>query len=338
MRHFNLADGEPSSRVDILDEAARNSSVPFRARPADPGRTVSFRHLDRYFGGVNVTRTALDNFHGVRPARLARRDPAPRLILTVSTGPYAVEQNDRMLRRPTGSMVPYWSRDAMRLWTDEPVLAWSVTVMMDELGVPHRFLRDVLVRNVGRSPLGPLVRTYLTELAALPELPPEQAAALAYPTLDLLRALLTTAGGDEFLSRQPLGRTLGMRIMLYLRAHATDPDLSAGKVAAHFGISKRYLYAVLARMDVPLGEWIRTERLNRAARDLADPADALTPVAVIARRSGFAEHSSFSRAFKQRYGCTPSEWRHLTEAEREVRRRTSPTLAELAQASENTRD
>jgi AraC-like DNA-binding protein len=338
MRYFNLGDGEPSSGVEILDEAARNSSVPFRARPADPARGVRFEHLDRYFGGVNVTRTALDNFHGVRSAGLARRDPAPRLILTVSAGPYAIEQNDRMDRRRTGSMVPYWSRDALRMRADEPVLAWSVTVTMDELALPHPFLRDVMVRNVARSPLGPIVSAFLTELAALPELAPEQAATLAYPTLDLLRALLTTAAGDEFLSRQPLGRTLGMRIMLYLRAHAADPDLSADRLAAHFGISKRYLYAVLARMDVPLGEWVRTERLNRAARELAAPANALTSVATIARRSGFGEHSSFSRAFKQRFGCTPSEWRHLTEAERAARRRTSPTLPELTETSENTRD
>lgn len=333
MRYFDLGDGDPSSGVEILDEAARNSSVPFRARPADPGRGVSFRHLDRYFGGVNVTRTALDNFDGVRPPGLARRDPAPRLILTVSAGPYTIEQNDRIDRRRTGSMVPYWSGDALRLRADEPVLAWSVTVTMDELGLPQPFLRDVMVRNVARSPLGPMVRTFLTELASLPELAPEQAAALACPTLDLLRALLATAAGDEFVSRQPLGRTLGMRIMLYLRAHAADPDLSADKLAAHFGISRRYLYAVLARMDVSLGEWVRTERLNRAARELADPANALTPVATIARRSGFGEHSSFSRAFRQRYGCTPSEWRRLTEAERGTWRRTSSTLPELSETS-----
>jgi AraC-like DNA-binding protein len=337
MRYFDLADGERSSRADILDEAARNSSVPFRARPADPDRAVSFRHMDRYFAGVNVTRTALDNFHGIRSAGLARRDPVPRLILTVTPGPYAIEQNDRFLRRPAGSMVAYWSRDAMRLRADEPILAWSVTVTLDELGLPPPILRDVMVRNIGHSPLGPLVSTYLAELAALPELPPEQAAALAYPTMDLLRALLATAGGDEFLSRQPLSQTLGMRIMLYLRAHAGDPELNADKLAAHFGISKRYLYAVLARMNVPLAEWIRTERLNRAARELANPASAPVPVAAIARKCGFPEHSSFSRAFKQHFGCTPSEWRRLTEADRETRRQASATLREIATTSADTR-
>ncbi|RKR93062.1 AraC-like DNA-binding protein [Micromonospora pisi] len=337
MRYFNLTDGEPSSRVEVLDEAARNCSVPFRARPADRGRPVRFQHLDRYFAGINVTQTALDNFHGFRSATLARKDPLPRLILTVSSGPYMIEQNGRVNRQRSGSMVPYWSGDAMRLQADEPTRAWSVTATIEELGLPYLFLRDVMVRNIGDSPLGPLVNRYLTELAGLPELSQAHAASLAHPTIDLLRALLASAGGDESLSRQPLSRTLGMRIMLYLRSHAGDPELSADKLAAHFGISKRYLYAVLAGMNVALGEWIRTERLSRAARALANPANALVSVAAIARRSGYPDHSSFSRAFKQRYGCTPSEWRLLTDTDRTFRQ-APVTLLEIAETSSDGHD
>jgi AraC-like DNA-binding protein len=310
VRYFNLADAEPSLRADILDEAARACSVPFRARLADRSRAVRFRHLDRYFGSVNITRTTLDNFYGRRSASLARRDDEPRLILTISSGPYTIEQDDRVDRRESGSMVPYWSRGALRLQADAPIEAWSLTVALGELGLPHLFLRDVMVRNIGDSPLGPMFRRHVTDLAALPELSPAQAASLADPTIGLLRALLTTAGGDEFLSRQPLSQTLGTRIMMFLREHVTDPDLSADMLAAHFGISKRYLYVVLARMDVSLGEWIRTERLDRAARALANPAGALMSVAAVARNCGFPDHSSFARAFKQRYGCTPTGWRH----------------------------
>jgi AraC-like DNA-binding protein len=338
VRYFNLTDEELSDRVDILDEAARNCSVPFRARPADRSRTVMFQHLDRYFGGINVTQTALDNFQGIRSGKLARRDPAPRLILTISSGPYTIEQNDRLDLRRSGSMVPYWSRDALRLQADEPILAWSVTVPMEELGLPHLFLRDVMMRNLGRSPLGPLVANYLTELAGLPQLSQTQAASLAYPTMDLLRALLTSAGGDEALGRQPLSRTLGMRIMLYLRTHTGDPELSADKLAAHFGISKRYLYAVLARMNIPLGEWIRTERLNRAARELTNPANALVSIAAIARMSGFTDHSSFSRAFKRQYGHTPSDWRLLTGAGRRTPQQATAALPEIAEISKPTHD
>lgn len=302
--------------MEILDEAARQCSVPFRARPALRGRAVRFRHMDRYFGAVNVMRTTLDNFHGVRSASLARRDPEPRVILTLASSRYTIEQNGRVNSRPSMSMVPYWSRDAVKLRSEESTRAWSITMTVEELGLPYLLLRDLLVRDVGRSPLGRMVTRYLIDLAALPELSQAQAGALAHPTIDLIRALLTTASGDDLLSRQPLSRTLGMRIMLYLRNHVADPDLSADLLANRFDISKRYLYTVLAGMDVTLGEWIRTERLNRAARSLANPANALVSIAAVAKMSGFPDHSSFSRAFKQRYGCTPTEWRLLDDAGR----------------------
>ncbi|NUT33665.1 MAG: helix-turn-helix transcriptional regulator [Hamadaea sp.] len=331
MRYFTLSDAEASARTEILDEAARACSVSFRARPADRDRPIAFQHLDRYFAGVNVTQTILDNFQGYRSPEIARKDPTPRLILTVTSGPYRIEQNGRVNCEQTGSMVASWSRDAWRHQGDEPVRARAITVTMEELGLPYPFLRDVMVRNIGVSPLGPLVGRYLADLANLPPMSPEQAATLASPTIDLLRALLTTAAGDEFRSRGPLGDSLGMRIMMHLRTHVTDPELSAGKLAAHFGISRRQVYAVLARMGVTLGEWIRTERLQRAARDLANPANALLPVATIARMCGFADHSSFSRVFKQRYGCTPSEWRvadaYLTARQEQL---SLPLIAEIA--------
>ncbi|WP_203927868.1 helix-turn-helix transcriptional regulator [Virgisporangium ochraceum] len=286
---------------------------------------------------MNVTRTRLDNFYGFRSASLARRDDRPRLILTISSGPYAIEQNDRFDRRVSGSMVPYWSGDALRLRADEPVKAWSVTVAMDEIGLPYLYLRDVIVRSIRHSPLGSMVARFVTDLADLPELSPAQAASMANPTIDLLRALLTTAGGDELLSRQPLSQTLGTRIMMYLSAHVADPDLNADLLAAHFGISKRYLYTVLARMNVVLGDWVRTERLRRAARTLSNPANSLVSVAAIARMSGFPDHSSFSRAFKQRFGCTPSEWRRLAASERTTEL-TPITLTEIAQKGSEARD
>jgi AraC-like DNA-binding protein len=186
---------------------------------------------------------------------------------------------------------------------------------MSALGLPHLFLRDMIVRDLSHTTLGPLVARHLSDLASLPELSSEQAAALELPTIDLIRALLTTAGGDESLSRQPLARTLGLRLMLYLRTHFTDPDLDADKLAAHFGISRRYLYTVLAHMDVTLGEWIRSQRLQQAARQLRNPANAMASIAAIAQQSGFVDHSSFSRAFKQQFGCTPTEWRLPTSTE-----------------------
>jgi AraC-like DNA-binding protein len=309
VQRFSVNGVDRPGRVDILDTAARNSSVPFRAAAADPAQPIRFKHLDRYFGGVNLTWTRLSNFEGHRPGRLSRQQTEPRLVMTVTTGRYAVEQHTQFQGAPTGSMVSWWSIAPCRFTVREPIVVRTATVSMSALGLPHLFLRDMIVRDLGPTPLGPLVARHLSDLAALPELSGEQAAALELPTVDLIRALLTTAGSDESLSRQPLARTLGVRIMLYLRAHFSDPDLNADSLAARFGISRRYLYTVLAQMDVTLRDWVLAQRLDRAARQLRNPANAMASVAAIAHQSGFVDHSSFSRAFRKRFGCTPTEWR-----------------------------
>jgi AraC-like DNA-binding protein len=206
-------------------------------------------------------------------------------------------------------MVATWSLAPIRFSAEERIAAHSVTIPLAALGLPHLFLRELLVRDLNASPLGPMVARHLADLAALPSLPEEQAATLAMPTIDLVRALLATAAGNERLGREPLRRSLATRVMLHLRNHVCDPRLDAQLVAAHFGISRRYLYAVLADVDVTLGDWIRTERLERAARQLENPANAMASVATIAQQCGWVDHSSFSRAFRRHFGCTPTTWR-----------------------------
>jgi transcriptional regulator GlxA family with amidase domain len=57
--------------------------------------------------------------------------------------------------------------------------------------------------------------------------------------------------------------------------------------------------------------WIRSRRLERCRRDLADPSLAAHPVAAIATRWGFASAADFSRAFRTAHGVPPAEYRRF---------------------------
>ena len=55
------------------------------------------------------------------------------------------------------------------------------------------------------------------------------------------------------------------------------------------------------------GEYLRECRLERAAALLRDRRHrSLLDIAALA---GFSDHSHFSRAFRQHFGCTPSDYR-----------------------------
>lgn len=127
-------------------------------------------------------------------------------------------------------------------------------------------------------------------------------------TTHLVRALLTSAAdGDP----EPAALTdvLFSRITWYLRTHLRDPALGPAQIAAAHNVSVRYLYKLFAEHHRSLEQWLITERLKGAARQLHEPASRHLPVAVIAARWGFDDAAHFSRRFRQAYGMTPREWR-----------------------------
>ncbi|MFE7532161.1 helix-turn-helix domain-containing protein, partial [Kitasatospora sp. NPDC057542] len=105
-------------------------------------------------------------------------------------------------------------------------------------------------------------------------------------------------------------RALVQRVRAFVRTHLHEPDLSPGAVAAAHHISVSYLHRLFEGEEETVAAWIRRQRLERARRDLADPALAATPVHVIAARCGFPRAADFSRAFRGAYGLPPRDFRH----------------------------
>jgi len=98
--------------------------------------------------------------------------------------------------------------------------------------------------------------------------------------------------------------------LAYIDASLEDPSLSAEAVARQQGVSRRRLDALMgARIGLSVTARIWMRRLERACTDLVDPRQATRTVTDIAFGAGFADAAHFTKAFKQRYGCTPSEWR-----------------------------
>ena len=56
-------------------------------------------------------------------------------------------------------------------------------------------------------------------------------------------------------------------------------------------------------------QYIWERRLEACSRDLLEPRLAGRTVAEIAYGRGFNDAAHFSRAFRERFGCSPREWR-----------------------------
>ena len=74
-------------------------------------------------------------------------------------------------------------------------------------------------------------------------------------------------------------------------------------------ISVSYLHKLFSESGTSVAATIREERLQGCWRDLRRPELATLTVAAIGHRWGIADPAHLSRAFRSRFGCSPSSHR-----------------------------
>jgi AraC-like DNA-binding protein len=135
--------------------------------------------------------------------------------------------------------------------------------------------------------------------------------------LDLI-GLALGAEGDEQQLTEERGLQAARRsaILREIDKCAADPILSAASVAKRLGVTPRYVRLLLEETGRSFSEHLLERRLERVVAMLRNPAKKYCKVADIARDCGFGDLSYFNRAFRRRYGGTPSDardaaWKNL---------------------------
>jgi AraC family transcriptional regulator len=94
----------------------------------------------------------------------------------------------------------------------------------------------------------------------------------------------------------------------YVREHINE-RLNREVLAAVAGFSVPHFHRIFtSHMGENISNYVRRVRLERAGRKLRMGAVDITEVALAA---GYDTHAAFSKAFKQQYGLSPSEFRQL---------------------------
>ena len=301
----------PEHRVDAFRAAFDQASVPCRIEHLGPDDRVHSRMHLWQFGGANLFTTDASGFRLVRTPRHVRVESPPVVALAVQSS--GVGRFGQFGHR---SLVP--ARRLMLSDLTAPYeFSWEETggsrafqIPYGVLALPPEVVRAAAPR-LRASPLHDLVRDHLVRLAADADrlAADPGAAALGTATVELVRALLVSAAGDERFSRPVREETLLARVLAYARAHLADPDLGPRRLAAVHAVSLRQLYKVCAAAGLHLEQWLIAERLELARTELVSRAGRHRSVAAVARSCGFADPSHFTRRFRQAYGVTPREWR-----------------------------
>lgn len=156
--------------------------------------------------------------------------------------------------------------------------------------------------------LGEITIGFLKSVATrMGDLPAEAMQPLAGDLVNLAALSLGATEETRMGRRRSARRGLYAAIVAFIEANLADPLLSPATVAAHFGISVRYLHRVFEETDKTFGQVLLERRLLRCAGDLDVSAD--TRISDVAFRWGFGDISHFNRCFRQRFGFSPRAYR-----------------------------
>ena len=130
-----------------------------------------------------------------------------------------------------------------------------------------------------------------------------------YELLYLLVTEFKTETMDKEVLRQKRQLDKLSNVTRYMRENY-DQDLKLEEVAAQFGFSPTYLSRIFQKYaQVNYRTYLIDLRVKYAVRELVHTD---REIGQIAMNHGFPDSRAFSKAFKKRYGCIPSQYRkHL---------------------------
>lgn len=271
-----------------LDPVARDPARFFgqlRTRTAGPFKIATIRSAAQIVqrGPVEIRRTPGGHFY----------------LIVQQSGTGAVFQQGRRADLAPGDAVLVDTRRPYTLAFERDFEQFSLTIPAQCVAARPR---DDLPTGVRIASAGPLVAGYVDLFRAL-DRDPATAQALMNNVLELLDVLASRPQGPWDRPDERL-----FRVRAYLTRHFADPDLGAEKAALANHISVRLLHKLFAATGRTFGETLREIRLEHGRRRLGE-ASAGTTILDIALESGYGNLNCFSRAFRQRYGLTPSEFR-----------------------------
>ena len=238
---------------------------------------------------------------------LARRGGAPFFVNLMRHGEAVVTQDRQTLLARPGDV---YVVDCDAPWRVDFRSSFSMfCIEIDEellrprLGRRGRLASPVLA---GDSGTGRILASYMR---LVHELPPDDLLQVQSLMVGHCSELLSRAqqaeSPDEGARR--VRREALERILALIHRRLQDRSLTPESACAELGMSRSYLFKILAEGGHTFSGYVRQCRLDECRRLLVE--QPRRPVSDIAADWGFEETSSFNRAFKARFGHSPGQAR-----------------------------
>lgn len=308
-----------AERFPFWLEAIRHTVAPHEIRSDHAtGFRASLRTMQ--LGPVQLTVMSQQALEARRTRKLIRQSDPEHYHFGINVrGRVTMSQGGRTAEFAPGDLMVYDTSRPFHTITDPgDTLGTGLNLAFPRalLPLPENKVADLLVTRLpGRSGIGGLLSRYLLQVARNPrQYRPSDTARLGTITLDLLAATFAQAlDADDALPAEAHQDTLLTRIHAFIDQHLADPTLTPETIAAAHHLSTRTLHRLFQTHDTAVAAWIRTRRLDRCRRDLADPILHEHSIQTIATRWGFTNPTHFSRIFKNAHGVSPRAYRQQVQ-------------------------
>lgn len=212
----------------------------------------------------------------------------------VSHRPLLPEDMDEPYVRDVLWISREWMENLSRMIPDTTATPWEHSGLLRTAGTRWEFLGELFQSGVREET----------------EKKPGWETAVMGNSLMILTHLLRASLEHSFGNTEVETPELRDRITAYIEEHYAAP-LGIGELARQFFVSESTIsHLFKQKMGVSLYRYISQRRLI-ASKVLIQEGQ---PLETISRQVGFADYSTFFRAFRQEYGISPRQYRQLQDS------------------------
>ena len=187
------------------------------------------------------------------------------------------------------------------------VVSMPYEVLTLHIPDPERIFGRPMSGNVGFGQMvSAMLRALWTQVEA--GLPNHVAMGVAKNFLDLVATAYALDRADD-VPESCVASARRAQIKRFIERHLRDADLTANAVAAGLGLSSRYIRMVFTSEGETVSDYIMRRRLEECARQLTNALWQGRSITETAFEWGFSSMPHFTRAFKERFTVTPSDYR-----------------------------
>ena len=297
-------------RLAITREVHGRLTARVDIEPA-PGAPLHYRVTARALPGLVLSLFSVSPTTLRRTREMLADGNDDVVFVAPPTGGNVVSQRGRELAHNAGDAVLISAADVMRVDASGSQCP-MVSLSRQRLAPLVPGLEDAFMRPVPRetAPLQLLTR-YVRLFDDQHSLaPPELRSLVVNHVYDLVALALGATGDAAAIAN---GRGVRAARLHAIKTEILDSldrhELSLAGLAARHGVTPRHVQMLFEGDGTTFSRYLLDQRLARAHHMLSNPLFAERTISAIAYEAGFGDLSHFNRAFRRRYGETPSHVR-----------------------------